>query len=114
MIGIILAVPKTSKTRGQPCSGNYVARINYCFAPSSIRPIDGVITFIESSLTQLSLPHSDAFVLTLEVMRHLMKWILIDHGSATNLLCLPALLHLGYKLESLHNLRRVLVSFNIS
>ena len=89
-----------------------MGRVNYSFAPSSIRPIDGLITFFESPLRQLSMPHYDALVLGLEVGKHLMKRILVDPDSATILLYLFALLRLGYKPDNIHDPRSVLVSFN--
>ena len=58
-----------------------------------------------------SIPYSDALVLTLEVGRHMMKWILVDPN---NMLYLPTLLRLGYNLINLRNPRRVLVGFNRS
>ena len=51
--------------------------LNYSFAPSSVLPVDRFITFSESPLQQLALPHDDALVLTLEVGKHLMKRILL-------------------------------------
>ena len=89
-----------------------MAGVQYSFAPSSVCPINGTITFFESPLHQLSMPHNEALILTLEVGCHLMRRILIDHGSATNLLCLPSLLRLMYKPNNLRNLRRILVGFN--
>ena len=80
-----------------------MVRVNYSFTPSSIRPIDGLLMFSKSPLRQLSMPHCDVLVLTLEVKKHLMKGILVNPGSASNLLYLPALLRLGYKLDSLHS-----------
>ena len=41
-----------------------------------------------------------------------MKRILVDPGNAIELLYLPALILLGYKLDNLCNPRRVLVGFN--
>ena len=58
------------------------------------------------------MPHDEALVLTLEVGKHPMKIILVDPGSATDLLYLPALLCLGYKPDNLHDPRRVLIGFN--
>ena len=89
-----------------------MAGVQYSFALSSVRPINGTITFFESPLHQLSTPHDDALVLTLKVGCHLMRRILIDHGSSANLLYLPALLRLVYKPNNLQNLRRILVGFN--
>ena len=54
----------------------------------------------------------DALVLTLEVEQHLVKRISVDPDSVADLLYLPFLLRLGYKLDNLRNPGRVLVSFN--
>ena len=89
-----------------------MAGVNYSFALSSIQPIDELITFSESSLRHLSMPHYDALVLTLEVRKHLMKRILVYLGSATDLLYFPPVLRLGYNLDNLYNLGRVLVDCN--
>ena len=92
--------------------GIFVARVNCGFAPESTQPIDGLLTFSKSSLRQLAHPHDDTLVLTVEVGRHLMKHILVDLGSASDLLYLPALVRLDYKLDNLRNLGRFLVRFN--
>ena len=92
--------------------GIFVVGVNYSFASGSARPVDGLLTFLEFSLLQLAHPHDDALVLTLEVGRHLMRRILIDLGSATDHLNLPALIRLGYKPDNLRNLGRVPIEFN--
>ena len=56
--------------------------------------------------------HYETLVLTLEVKKHLMKLILMDLGSAADLLYLLALLRLGYNLVSLHDPERILVRGN--
>ena len=66
-----------------------MAGVSYNFAPSSARTIDGLFTFFESSLQQVAQPYDEALVPTLEVGRHLMKRILVDPGSVTDLLYLP-------------------------
>ena len=112
VIDTILAGLPSPRIWGWSRAGVLVTRVNYSFSPRNIRPIDGVITFTESPLRQLSTPHDYALVLTLEVGKHLMKRILVDPGSVADLLYLPTLLRLGYKIDNLHNPRRVLVSFN--
>ena len=89
-----------------------MAGVIYIFAPSSIRPIDEVITFTGSLVRKLSMPHEDALVITLEVRKHLMKLILVDPSSATDLLYLLARLCLSDKQDNLRNLGSVLVGFN--
>ena len=91
-----------------PHVGILMVDVNYSFALSSIRP------FTESPLRQLSMPHDDTLVLTLEVGKHWMKRILVNPSNAIYLLYLPALLRLGYKLDNLWNPGRVLVGFNRS
>ena len=71
LIDTILASPMVPRIRGQPYLGTLVARIHYSFASSNIRPIDGTITFSKSPLQQLSMPHDDILILTLEVGNHL-------------------------------------------
>ena len=83
--------------------GIFMAGVNNGFALGSAWPIDELLTFFESSLRQLAHPHDDAHVLTLEVGRHLMKHILVEPGSAINLLYLPTLVRLGYKPDNLCN-----------
>ena len=99
------------KARGQTLSGVFVVGVNYNFSLSNNHPINGLITFSEVPLRQLSMPHDDALILILEVGKHLMKRILVDPGSAADLLYLPTL-RLGYKPDNLRDPRRVLVSFN--
>ena len=89
-----------------------MAEVSYKFAPTSAQPVDGLLTFFKSPLKLLVQPHDDAFVLTLEVGQHLMKRILVNPGSAADLLYLPAMIRLGYKTDNLHNSGRVLVWSN--
>ena len=96
-------IRERSTTLGCLPSGVLMAIIHYSFAPNSVRPIDGTVTFFECPLRQLSMPHDDALVLTLEIEGHLIKRILIDHGSVADLLYLPAVIWLGYNLTSSGN-----------
>ena len=89
-----------------------MAGVNYSFASGSARHVDGLLIFSESSLHKWAQPHNDTLILTLEVRQYLMKRILVDPGSSTDLLYLPALIRLGYKLDNLRNLGRVLIEFN--
>ena len=112
IVDTILAAPKSTHAWGQPHVGIFVARVSYSFASGSAQPVYGLLTFSESPLMQLARPHDDALVLTLKVGWHLIKRILVNPGSATDLLYLPALIRLGYKPDNLRNPRRVLVGFN--
>ena len=89
-----------------------VVEIHYSFSLSIIQHIDGTITFFESPLQQLFTPYNYALILTVEVGNHLMRHILVNLGSAFDLLYLLALLRLVYKLDNLHNPGRMLIDFN--
>ena len=112
VIDTILVGSLSPRSQGQPLVGVLVAGANCSFTPSNIRPIDGVITLTESHIRKLSMAHDDALVLTFEVGKHLIKHILVDPSSSTDLLYLPALLCLSYKLDNLHNPGRVSIGFN--
>ena len=86
--------------------------ISYSFASRSARLVDGLLTFSKSPFKQLVQPHNDALILTWEVEQHLMKRILVDSSTATDLLYLPSLIRLGYKPVNLRNSGRDLVGFN--
>ena len=74
-----------------------MVEVSYSFSLGSAWPVDGLLTFSKLPLRQLARPHDDALVLTLEIRQHLMKRILVDPGSATDLLYLPTLIQQGYK-----------------
>ena len=112
IIDMILVAPKTAHARGQPYGGIFVVGVSYSFGPGSTRPVDGLLTFSMSSLWQLAQPHDVTLILTLEVRWYLMKRILVDSGSAADLMYLPFLIRLGYTLDNLCNLGRILVRFN--
>ena len=78
--------------RQLPMSKTVVARIQYNFTASSILTINGVITFSEAALKQVTRPHEDALVLNLEIKSHMVRRILVDLGSAADILYMPALL----------------------
>ena len=77
-----------------------------------MHPIDSTITFFKCPLRQLSTPHDNELVLTLEVGCYLMRHILVDQGSIADLLYVLALLCLGYQPNNHCNLRRILAGFN--
>ena len=91
IIDTILAGPMAPKARGRLSSRTLVVGVQFSLVLNNVRSIDSTITFSESPLLQLSAPHDDALVITLEVGCHLMRCILIDHGSAFNLLYLSTL-----------------------
>ena len=100
----ILLALKLAHAQGQSYVGIFVVGVNYSFALGSARPMDGLLTFFESLLRQLAQPYDDALVLTLKVKRDLMKRMLVDSGSATDLLYLPALVRLGLTARKLSRL----------
>ena len=109
---MIHAAPNMTHAREQSHARIFMARVTYSFSSGSARPVDGLLPMFNSSLRQLAQPHHDALILTLKIMWLLMKHILVDSGSATDLLYFPALIRLGYTPKNLHNLGRILVWFN--
>ena len=69
------------------------ARINTISTSESsaaIQPVDGPISFPPINPTRVITPHYDALVLTLFINNFDVHKVLIDPGSATDLLYLPA------------------------
>ena len=70
------------------------ARINTINTPESnttLQPIDGLVSFPPIDSTRIITPHYDALVLTLCINNFDVHRVLVDPGSAAELLHLPAL-----------------------
>ena len=93
-----------------PCP--MVASIQHTFITDSMKPINGHIIFDLFELWSISTPHEDTLILVLPVRGHLVHCILVDLGNVVDLLYLPAFLQMGYKVDVLHTLRRILIGFN--
>ena len=77
-----------------------------------VLPIDGPISFPPINSTRVITPHYDALVLTVCINRFDVHRVLIDPGSATDLLHLPAFKQLRVPIDHLHSAGRVLSGFN--
>ena len=91
------------------------ARINTINTPESstvLQPIDGPVSFPPIDLTRVITPHYDALILTLYINNFDVHRVLVDPGSAAELLHLPALTQMKVLLSHLSSAGRVLSGFN--
>ena len=91
------------------------ARINTISTPESsaaIQPVDDPISFPSINPTRVITPHYDAFVLTLYINNFDVHRVLVDPGSAVDLLHLPAFQQMKVLLDCLSSTGRVLSGFN--
>ena len=75
------------------CVATVRARVNTIYVPNSsraIQPIEGPISFPPMNPFRVITPHHDAIVLTLCINDFDVHKVLVDLGSATDLLQLPA------------------------
>ena len=77
-----------------------------------IQPIDGSISFPPMNPAQVITPHYDALILTLCINNFDVHIVLVDPGSATELLHLPAFRQTKVPLSHLSSPGRVLSGFN--
>ena len=90
-------------------------RINTINTPESsttLQPIDGLVSFPLIDPTRIITPHYDALVLTLGINNFDVHRVLVDPGSAAELLHLPALTQMKVQLSHLSSAGRVLSGFN--
>ena len=76
------------------------------------KPIDGPISFPPVNLNRVIVPHYDALVLTLCISGFDVHRVLVDLGSATNLLQLHAFNQMMLSSEMLNSAGRILSGFN--
>ena len=79
---------------------------------TAILPVDSPITFPRINPTRVITPHDEALVLTVCINSFDVHRVLVDPGSATNLLHLPALKQMGVLMDHLCSAGRVLSGFN--
>ena len=79
---------------------------------TAILPVDSPITFPPINPTRVITPHDDALVLTVCINNFDVHRVLVDPGSATDLLHLPALKQMGVLIDHLCSAGRVLSGFN--
>ena len=78
----------------------------------AVLPVDGPISFPPINPTLVITPHYDALVLTVCINGFDVHRVLVNPGSATDLLHLPALKHMIVPIDFLHSAGRVLSGFN--
>ena len=74
--------------------------------------IDGLISFSPIDLTRIITPHYDALVLTICINNFDVHRVLVDPGSAAELLHLPTLTQMKVLFSNLSSVGRVLSGFN--
>ena len=79
---------------------------------TAILPVDGPISFPPINLTRVITPHYDALILTVCISSFDVHMILVDPGSAADLLHLPAFKQMGVLMDHLCSAGRVLSGFN--
>ena len=91
------------------------ARVNTVRAQeiiTTVQPVDGPISFPLINPTWVITPHYDALVLTVGINNFDVHRVLVDPGSATDLLHLLALKKMRVSLDRLSSAGRVLSGFN--
>ena len=74
--------------------------------------VDAPISFPPINPTQVITPHYDALVLTVCINSFDVHRVLVDPGSADDLLHLPAFKQMRVPIDHLHSTGRVLLGFN--
>ena len=90
-------------------------RVNTINTPDNSRamqPVDDPISFPPINPSRVITPHHDALVLTLCIDNFDVLRVLVDSGSATNLLQLPAFRQMKVPLDKLFSAGRILSGFN--
>ena len=75
-------------------------------------PIDDPISFPSVNLNRVIVPHYDALVLTLCINGFDVHRVLVDSGSAADLLQLLAFIQMKVSSDMLNSVGRILFSFN--
>ena len=78
----------------------------------TVLPVDGLISFPPINLIRVITPHYDALVLTICINSFDVHRVLVDPGSAADLLHLPAFKQMRVPIDHLHSTGRVLSGFN--
>ena len=86
--------------------------INTLERSTTLQPIDGLVSFPPIDPTRIITPHYDALVLTLCINNFDVHRVLVDPGSAAELLHLLALTQMKVPLSHLNSTDRVLSEFN--
>ena len=78
----------------------------------AIQPVDDPISFPPINPSRVISPHHDALVLTLCINHFDVHRVLVDPGSATDLLQLPAFSQMKVPLDKLSSTDKILSGFN--
>ena len=78
----------------------------------SIQPVDGPIFFPPINLSKVITPHHDALFLTLCINHFDVHRVLVEPGSATDLLHLLTFIQMQVLLDKLSSAGRILSGFN--
>ena len=92
-----------------------LARVNTIHIPDSnraIQSINGPISFPPVNPSKVITPHHDTLVLTLCIKDFDVHRVLVDHGSMTYLLQLPAFRQMNISFDMLSSAGRILSGFN--
>ena len=89
-----------------------VNTIHVLDSSKEIQPIDGPISFPLINPSRVITPHHDALVLTLCVINFDVHRVLVDPGSAANLLQLSAFRQMNISFDRLSSAGRILSDFN--
>ena len=103
------------KRRKMLCTASVRARVNTVRAQeiiTAVQPVDGPISLPLINPTRVITPHYDALVLTIGINNFDVHRVLVDPGSAANLLHLPAPKKMRVLLDRLSSAGRVLSRFN--
>ena len=89
-----------------------VNTINASNKSKAIQLVDSSISFPPINLSRVITPHHDALVLTLCINNFDVHRVLVDPGSATDLLHLPAFRQMQVSLDKLSSAGKILSGFN--
>ena len=79
---------------------------------TTVLPVDDPISFPPINPTRVFTPHYDTLVLTVGINSFDVHRVLIDPGSATDLLHFPAFKQMRIPIDHLYSVGRVLSGFN--
>ena len=85
--------------------------INTLDSCKAIQPVDGPISFPPINPSRVTTPHHDALVLTLCINNFDVHRVLVDPGSAADLLQLPAFRQMKVPIDKLSSAGRILSGF---
>jgi hypothetical protein len=79
--------------------------------PKAAKTESMVLSFSEEDTLGVVMPHDDALVVTLTTANHVIRRILVDNGSSTEILYLPAFKQIGIDQDRIKSFSSPLVEF---